>query len=61
MISGRPGNGVSARDGESVAKVVPESDFELDAEKGIAAITTDIAAGADTDLAPGNVAADVVL
>src|ERR1700732_4769549 len=63
---GQGWDGVSARDGESVAKVVPERDFELGAgfgetEKGIAAITTDIAAGAGTDLAPGDVAADVVL
>src|SRR5271169_3308036 len=63
---GQAWDGVSARDGESVAKVVPERDFELGAgfgetEKGIAAITTDIAAGAGTDLAPGDVAADVVL
>src|SRR5713226_7725504 len=59
---GQAWDGVSARDGESVAKVVPERDFELGAgfgetEKGIAAITTDIAAGAGTDLAPGDVAA----
>src|ERR1700675_217466 len=63
---GQAWDGVSARDGESVAKVVPERDFELGAgfgetEKGIAAITTDIAAGAGTDLPPGDVAADVVL
>src|ERR1700687_2611515 len=63
---GQAWDGVSAWDGESVAKVVPERDFELGAgfgetEKGIAAITTDIAAGAGTDLAPGDVAADVVL
>ena len=63
---GQAWDGVSARDGESVAEVVPERDFELGAgfdetEKGIAAITTDIAAGAGTDLAPGDVAADVVL
>src|SRR3984893_3207164 len=63
---GQAWDGVSARDGESVAKVVPERDFELgtgfgETEKGIAAITTDIAAGAGTDLAPGDVAADVVL
>src|ERR1700692_2310723 len=63
---GQAWDGVSARDGESVAEVVPERDFELGAgfdetEKGIAAITTDIATGAGTDLAPGDVAADVVL
>src|SRR5580698_8698123 len=63
---GQPWDSVSARDAESVAKVVPERDFELGAgfgetEKGIAAITTDIAAGAGTDLAPGDMAADVVL
>src|SRR5580693_805246 len=53
---GQAWDSVSARDAESVAKVVPERDFELGAgfgetEKGIAAITTDIAAGAGTDLA----------
>jgi len=52
---------VGARDGEAVAQVVPERDFELGAgfgetEKGIAAITTDIAEsffeGAGRDAAP---------
>ena len=59
-------DGLGAGDGEAVAKVIPERDFELgagfgEAEKGIAAVTTDIAAGAGADLAPGDVAADVVL
>src|ERR1700674_4184970 len=63
---GQAWDGVSARDGESVAEVVPERDFELGAgfdetEKGIAAITTDIATGAGTDLAPVAVAPVVVL
>jgi hypothetical protein len=45
MISGRVGR-FGARTGESVAKVVPERDFELgpgigEAEKGTAAVTTD--------------------
>ena len=57
---------MGGRDGESVAEVIPERDFELgagfgEAEKRIATVTTDIAAGAGADLAPGDVAADVVL
>ena len=53
-------------DGESAAEVVPESDAQLgaglgQAKEGIAAIATDIAAGAATDLALGDLAADVVL
>src|SRR6266702_712424 len=58
--------GRAARDGQSCTEVVPERDFELgaslgDAEEGVAAIAADIAAGATADLAPGHVAADVVL
>jgi hypothetical protein len=57
---------LGARDRESVAEVFPERDFQLgggfgEAEKGIAAVTTEIAADAGAELAPGDVAADVVL
>jgi hypothetical protein len=63
---GQGRDGLGARDGESVAEVIPERDFELgtgfgEAEKGIAAVTTDIAASAGAELAAGDVAADVVL
>jgi hypothetical protein len=58
--------GLGAWDGESVAQVIPERDFELgagfgEAEKGVATVTTDIAAGAGADFASGDVAANVVL
>src|SRR5438132_9120269 len=54
------------RHSQSCAEVVPEHDFELgtglgEGEEGIAAVTPDITARATTDLAPGDVAADVVL
>jgi hypothetical protein len=62
---GQAWDGVSARDGEAVAEVIPERDFELgacfgEAEEGVAAVTTDVAAGAGADLSPGHLAADVV-
>ena len=58
-------DGLSVWDSKSVAKVVPECDFELgaglsEAEEGIAAIPPDVAAGTGADLAAGDVAADVV-
>jgi hypothetical protein len=46
---------LGARDGEPVAKAIPECDFELgagfgEAEKSIAAVATDIASGAGVKL-----------
>ena len=51
---------------EPCAEIVPEGDAELcaglaEAEEGIAAVATDVAAGAAADLALGDLAADVVL
>src|SRR3954452_3762565 len=51
---------------EPAAQVIPERDALLgtglgQTEKSIAAIASDLAAGAGTDLAAGDVAADVVL
>ena len=58
-------DGLGAWDGETVAEIIPERDFELaagfsEAEEGVAAVTTDVAAGAGADLSPGHLAADVV-
>ncbi len=44
---------MGAWDGEAVAKIIPERDFEFgasfgEAEEGVAAVTTDVAAGAGT-------------
>jgi hypothetical protein len=52
--------------GESVAEIVPEGDAELVAgfcerQEGIAAVAAGVAAGAATDLAPDDLAPDVVL
>jgi hypothetical protein len=62
---GQEGNGFRAWYGESVAEIIPECDFELGAslektEEGVAAVATDIAAGAAAELASGDVTADVV-
>ena len=64
--AGEVGDLTMGRDGEAVAEIIPKEDAELgasldDAEEGVAAIAADIAAGATADLAPGHVAADVVL
>ena len=53
-------------DGESAAEIIPECDPQFGAglgqsEEGIAAVAADIAAGTTTDLAFGDLAADVVL
>jgi hypothetical protein len=63
---GQGWDGLGARDGEAVAKVIPERNFELcagfdEAEEGIAAVPTDVAASAGADLSPCHLAADVVL
>ncbi len=63
---GQGWDGLGARDGEAVAKVIPERNFELgagfgEAEEGIAAVPTNVAAGAGADLSPRHLAADVVL
>jgi len=47
-------------------EIIPERDVELgagldDAEEGVATVAADIAAGAAADLAPGDMAADVIL
>jgi hypothetical protein len=52
--------------GKSRAEVIPESDAELrailiEAEKGVAAVATNIASGAAADLSLGDLAADIVL
>src|SRR5216684_4250490 len=52
--------------GETVAEIVPEGDAEFiarfcQAEESIAAIAPDVAARAAADLAPGDLAADIVL
>jgi hypothetical protein len=44
---GQAWNGLCTWDGESIAKVIPECDFELgagfgEAEEGVAAVTTDV-------------------
>src|SRR6516164_2961034 len=57
--------GAQSWDGETVPDVIPERDFELGAgfgkaEEGVAAVTTDVAAGTGADLLPGHLAADVV-
>jgi hypothetical protein len=64
----RPGSGEDqfGQDRQSCTEVVPERDFEFgagldDAEEGVTAIAADIAAGTAAELAPGHVAADVVL
>ena len=53
-------------DAEAAAEIVPECDAELGAglgktEEGIAAIATEVTAGSGTELAAGDLAADVVL
>ena len=57
---------MAAWDGEAVAEVIPERDFELgagfgEAEESVAAVTTDVAASAGADLSPRHLAADVIL
>ena len=52
--------------GLSCAEVIPKRDFELgtgleDGQEGVAAVAPAIAAGAAADLAPGDMAADVIL
>jgi hypothetical protein len=52
--------------GETVAEIVPEGNAELRAglcetQKCIAAIASGVAAGATADVAPGDLAADIVL
>src|SRR5262249_36538052 len=59
-------DGGAAWDGEPCAEVVPERDAELcaglgETEEGVAAVSASIGAGATTDLALDDVAADVVL
>ena len=59
-------NGWPAGEAEPAAEIVPEGDAELgagfgQAEEGIAAVAAGIAAGAATDLALGDIGADVVL
>src|SRR3954447_22498292 len=54
------------RDSEPSAKVVPEAEAELgtglsQAEEGVPAIASGVAAGSAADLAPGHLGADVVL
>src|SRR5215208_163421 len=54
------------RDSEPSAKVVPEAEAELgtglgQAEEGVPAIASGVAAGSAADLAPGDLGADVVL
>ena len=53
-------------DGEPAAEIIPESDAHLGAslgqpEEGVAAVATDVAAGATADFAFGHLTADVVL
>ena len=53
-------------DGEPAAEIVPESDAQLGAglgqtKEGIAAIATNVAAGATADFAFGHLTADIVL
>src|SRR6202043_3996390 len=52
--------------GETVAKIVPEGNAEFvagfcQAEESIAAVAAGVAAGAAADLAPADLAADIVL
>jgi hypothetical protein len=52
--------------GEPAAKIISESDAHLGAslgqpEEGVAAVATDVAAGATADLASGHLTADVIL
>lgn len=52
--------------GEPAAEIIPESDAHLGAslgqpEEGVAAVATDVAAGATADFAFGHLTADVVL
>src|ERR1700757_57912 len=52
--------------GKPRAEVIPESDAELraglvEAEKGVAAVATNVTSGAATDLSLGDLAADIVL
>src|SRR5215212_8030169 len=54
------------RDGEPRPEIVPEAETELgtglgQAEEGIPAIASDVAAGSAAHLAPGHLGADVVL
>ena len=63
---GEEGHSRMARGGETVAEIVPEGDAELRAglcetQECIAAIASGVAAGATADLAPGDLAADIVL
>jgi hypothetical protein len=58
-------NVLGTRDGKSVAQIIPECDFELgaglgEAEEGVAAVAAEITARAAAELAPGDVAADVI-
>src|SRR3954462_2341871 len=51
---------------EPAAQIVPDRDAEFvaglgEAEKGVAAVAADLAPRPGTDLAPGDVAADIVL
>jgi hypothetical protein len=64
--SGKAGDLKISRGGEAVTEIIPEGDAELgaglgQAEEGVAAITPEVAAGAAADLAPGDLATDVVL
>ena len=63
---GEVGNLAVRRGIESIAEIVPEEDAELaaglgEAEEGIAAIASGVAAGSAAELSPGDLAADVVL
>ena len=54
-----------ARDGQPGAEVIPEGDAELcaglgEAEEGVAAVAAGVASGAGADLAPDDLAANVV-
>ena len=54
------GNGICGWDGQSVAQIIPECNFELgagfgEAEEGIAAVTAEITAGYAAELSPGDV------
>ena len=56
----------TSRDGEPAAEIVPERYAEFgaslgDAEEGVTAVTSGIASRAAADLAPGHLAANVVL
>ena len=63
---GEKGHFGMAWGGETVAKIVPERNAEFvasfcQAEEGIAAFAPGVAASAAADLAPGDLAADIVL